>query len=368
MVTAQHAIAGNRTAIPGFAAEASAKLAAPYRHPSTSVIVHTLHGGQTSTYTLGPKHASAAPPEDLLFEIGSITKVFTALLLACLAQDGRIDPDQQIGSICPEFAGAPEWITPRRLATHTAGLPRLHVPIWTTLIAGVSEDPYADFSRDDLIAWVGGWRPSKPPAPTGHTYSNLGAGLLGEILAMSQGRTYEDLLREQIIAPLGLVDTAIALTDEQQERFAAPHSASGKPVPPWTFRAMAGAGALRSSAGDLARFAGRIIAAITEPAGPLDQAIGRSTEPVVGLGPRGAKLPIAQCLGWVSMTLNPGGPRMLFHDGGTAGSASALYVCPEKQAAIVVLANRGAVAGVWSSLKLIRSNPHREANEFFAAL
>ncbi|MDX2202315.1 MAG: serine hydrolase domain-containing protein [Hyphomicrobiaceae bacterium] len=349
--------------------EVSAKLAAPYRHASTSVVVLLTHDGRSTAALFGdPGVPQPCAPQDVLFEIGSITKVFTALLLARLVVDGEIEPDRPIGEICPAFAGVPAWVTPSSLASHTSGLPRLHVPLWTLLVKGVPDDPYADFTRDQLIAWMRAWRPARPPRTTSPRYSNLGFGLLGEVLAMSQGAEYDALLRDKVLNPLGLTATSIALTSDQQRRFSTPHAASGRPVMPWTFRAMAGAGALRSTAGDLARLADHVVAALEHPATRLHRAIALTASPVAGFGRKGLATPMAQCLGWISMTLGAADHRMLFHDGGTAGSTSALYVCPRQRAAIIVLANRGVAASMWSSLRLARANPHRVAHDYFAAL
>lgn len=348
---------------------ALAKLATPYQHPSTSVVVLAKHNQQESVELFGdPAISQSCPPQDVLFEIGSVTKVFTALLLAQLTVDGKIDPERPIGDICKEFSGAPAWITPKRLASHTSGLPRLHVSVWKAFLHGVPDDPYAVFSRDDLIAWMRNWRPVKPPRETAYAYSNLGFGLLGEVLAISQNREYEDLLRENVLVPLGLRSTSISLTQEQRMRFSKPHDNSGAPVRPWTFKAMAGAGALRSTARDLARFSAQVISAVESPATALDRAIAETAMPLVGLGPRRDLEPMSQCLGWISITLGGSASRMLFHDGGTAGSTSAIYVCPQKRAAIVLLANRGVAAGVWSNLNLIWSNPHRVAHDHFSSL
>jgi CubicO group peptidase (beta-lactamase class C family) len=350
-------------------ADISARLAAPYHHPATTVIVLLADGERTTVTAYGNANTvSSAAPEDLIFEIGSITKVFTAILLAHLSETGLVDPDQGIGDVCKAFACAPRWITARRLATHTSGLPRLHIPLRKLVLSPVPADPYSDFERDDLVAWIKTWRPSRPPGPNAYAYSNLGVGLLGEVLACSQHQDYELLLRDMVLTPLGLADAAFSLSAEQKQRFMQPHSASGMPVIPWTFRALAGAGALRASANDLCRLARRVVTAIASPLSPMDRAIATSAEPQVGLGPRGAKVPVAQCLGWIRMAFDPAGPWMLFHDGGTAGSASALYVCPAKRGAIVVLANRGVSANAWSSFKLSWSNPHRIAQEYFAGL
>lgn len=345
------------------------KLATPYQGASTNVVVCLRNEDHETHRLLGdPASAPDCAPGDMIFEIGSITKVFTALLLALLTEQGKIDPERPVRNICEEFSSAPPQLTPLSLATHTSGLPRLHIPVWKAVLQGAGDDPYAQFSRDDLIGWLKNWQPAPPRKTPKHSYSNLAFGLLGEVLAISQERTFSDLLRTEILGPLGMTDTSAVLNQEQRGRFARPHDNRGRPVTPWTFQAMAGAGALRSSARDLTRFASRVAAALAEPVTPLDRAIKNSAEPMIGLGPRGGKEPVSQCLGWVSMKLDPAAPRMLFHDGGTAGSTSAIYICPQSHASIVVLANRGVGAGLWSSLKLSWSNPHRQANELFHKL
>lgn len=346
--------------------EMPGKLVAPYQGASTIVTLGVRNADKENFSLFGnPADAPPCAPEDIVFEIGSISKVFTALLLALLAEQGEIDPDRPIAVLCDEFASAPHQVTPRSLATHMSGLPRLHLPIWKAVFGGAGEDPYADFSRDDLIGWMQTWSSDQQYGKVRHTYSNLAFGMLGEVLAISQNRPYQELLKEKILVPLGMSDTSFVLTADQLARFAQPHDNRGRPVLPWSFKALAGAGALRSTASDLTRFSSRVSSALANPETTLDRAISRSAAPLIGLGPKGRLEPVAQCLGWVSMQFDPATPRMLFHDGGTAGSTAALYICPQNHASIVVLANRGVAAGLWSSLKLSWSNPHRLVHDFF---
>jgi CubicO group peptidase (beta-lactamase class C family) len=111
------------------------RLATPYLRPMTSAVaaVATLRSQYFASYGWPAVGAPDTPPETTLFEIGSITKLFTAVLLAKFACDGRIEFDAPIGKICGEFAGLPEWITPKALATHTSGLPRLPFRFWQAL-------------------------------------------------------------------------------------------------------------------------------------------------------------------------------------------------------------------------------------------
>lgn len=339
----------------------------PYLGGPSCAVSLLLHG-ESSSVSLSGHAGVACAPEDLIVEIGSITKVFTALLLAVLVEEGRVDPDRPIRDVCKDLAAVPSWVTPGRLATHNAGLPRLHVPVWKVLLSPHDDDPYAAFTQEDMFNWLRNWTAGKPPKSTSNAYSNLGFGLLGEVLAIHEGERYHDLLTRKIMKPLGLHDTAAHLQPDQSTRFLQPYDCAGRPVPAWTFKAMAGAGALKSSMKDLAHFATRVMTAVKAPETSLDRAIVRSIRPRIGLGPKGVMEPVAQCWGWLSMKLGTTAPAMLFHDGGTAGSTSALYLCPEKQAAIAILANRGVAASVWPSMKLSWSNPHRVASEIFDSL
>lgn len=345
------------------------RILAPYRGGATALVTSVMHNGEMSVTASGKvDHAQSTPPEDLIFEIGSITKVFTALLLTLLVEEGKIDPNRPINTLARELSDVPPWITPQALATHTSGLPRIHVPVCKALIFSLPDDPYATFSRRDLFAWFSEQKGSKRPRRMRHAYSNLGFGLLGEAMAISAGKPFEALLREKVVAPLGLVDTGTQLTASQQARFMQPFDTKDKPVMPWTFQAIAAAGCLRSTARDLSHFSNAIIAALLNPVTPLDRAICRSVEPVLGLGPRGATEPVAQCFGWLSIKVDANAPRMLFHNGGTAGSTSSLYICPAANAAVTILSNRGVAAGLRSRMQLQQSNPDQAINDLFAAM
>ncbi|WP_187431831.1 serine hydrolase [Roseobacter fucihabitans] len=342
---------------------------APYRGGATALVTNIVHNGEMSVTASGKvDHAQSTPPEDLIFEIGSITKVFTALLLSLLVEEGKIDANRPINALAKELSDIPSWITLRALATHTSGLPRIHVPLWKALIFSLPDDPYATFSRGDLFAWFNRHKGSKRPRRMRHAYSNLGYGLLGEALAISEGKPFQELLTEMVIAPLGLVDTSSHLTVSQQARFMQPFNTRDKAVTPWTFQAIAGAGCLRSTARDLGRFSNAVIGALVNPVTPLDRAICQSVKPELCLGPRGATEPVAQCLGWLSIKVNANAPRMLFHNGGTAGSTSSLYICPAANAAVTILSNRGVAAGLRSRMQLQQCNPDQAINDLFAAI
>lgn len=327
----------------------------PYHGPQHCVVGVSIWPGDHRIIHDGQQSA-----DDLIFEIGSITKVFTAILLCVQIEEGLIDPHAPLHEMSDALADVPPWITAQSLASHSSGLPRIHVPIWKALLKPLPKDPYATFSRADLLQRLRDWRGKPPGQPPRHRYSNLGMGLLGEAMAMQAGKPFDDLLAEKVTGPLGLRDTTASLDPDQLRRFVPPRASSGATVPPWTFQAMAAAGCLRSTARDLARFSQHVIRAMRAPETPLDHAIRRSAQPVLPL--RGGS---AQCYGWRSAG---GAIPFLWHDGARAGSTCALYVCPDRSEAAAILSNNGVAANLWRSIRLDLSNQPAQARRYFAAV
>jgi CubicO group peptidase (beta-lactamase class C family) len=200
----------------------------------------------------GPSH----PPDGgTVFEIGSITKVFTAALLAEMVGRGEVRLDQPVAELLPPGVRVPSYrgraITLAHLAEHTAALPRLPGNLWAT--ATDMKDPYHDYQVAHLYEYLGGASIGFPPG-TGVAYSNLGAGLLGHALALRAGMPFEDLLAERVLRPLGLADTAITLSADQAARLTPGHTGKGEPTPNWDMPSLAGAGALRSTAAEMLTF------------------------------------------------------------------------------------------------------------------
>lgn len=189
-----------------------------------------------------------------VFEIGSVTKVFTALALADAAERGDVQLDTPVAQLLPESvvlrqAADGKPITLKHLATHMSGLPRLP----DNLMPADDNDPYADYGVAKLYAFLSSHQPTRPPGGE-HEYSNLGYGLLGHVLALQSGQSYEALVRERITIPLGMVDTAITARPEWEERRATGHDAGLEPKSDWDLGALPGAGALRSTTNDLLSF------------------------------------------------------------------------------------------------------------------
>src|SRR5665213_1681473 len=193
----------------------------------------------------------AAKP-DSLFEIGSISKTFTGLMLARMVAEGKARLDQPVRELLPagtvEKPAGPE-ITLLDLATHHSGLPEFP----DNIHPADRSNPFADYGPQQLYAWLGAHGTAKR-ADAGYLYSSLGMGLLGQALAERAGRSYAEELRAEITAPLGITDTVVKLSAAQQARFPRGHDAKHRPVSAWDLDALAGAGAIRSTAEDMTTY------------------------------------------------------------------------------------------------------------------
>lgn len=345
-----------------------ARVAEPYRGPrSGAIAAFATRADIVFEFYDGLRSASSCPPDpDTLFEIGSITKVFTAILLAKLALDGRIEIDAPIADILPEFSKAPAWISPRSLSTHTSGLPRLPFNMldrraWCFYFSESRFNPYPKFSETDLVAWMCEYQPDQSPRARKFRYSNLGVALLGHILGRVAGGTYEEALKREVLDPIGLKDTRVTLNEDQGSRFAAPRRGNGAAAPLWDFEGLAGAGALRSTARDLVQFGRAVILAVNGE-GPLSAPIKKTLE--VQIAGRRSFEP-GVCLGWSALPKMVSEKAIYNHDGGTFGSMATFFVCPEAGFVILALANRGPT--LTTPIKQILSDPAGSMREMVAA-
>jgi CubicO group peptidase (beta-lactamase class C family) len=224
-------------------------LTTPELAPETGIgiAIGVWKQGERRIFTYG-----AAKP-DSIFEIGSITKTFTGLMLAQMAEDGKVRLDQPVRELLP-YSALPE--TPRKvsekeitlvdLATHHSGLHSLP----NNFRPADRRNPFADYGPRQLYAFFAQRGFARNP-DAGYEYSNLGAGLLGHALALRAGKSFSDQLRDEITAPLGMTDTVVELSEDQKRRFLQGLDGSNRAVHSWEFDALAGAGAIRSTAEDM---------------------------------------------------------------------------------------------------------------------
>ncbi len=285
-------------------------------------------GTQTLEYGVVSDATPAPPSPETLFEIGSITKTFTGIILARLVEDGDVrldDPAQKHLGETMSVPGLGERpITLVDLATHSSGLPRLP----SNLAPEDPGDPYADYTVEQLKQFLAKHELRTKPGEKSQ-YSNLGMGLLGHVLQHKRGVDYETLVRQAITGPLEMTHTRITLDDQDRKRLAQGHDADGQPVKNWDIPTLAGAGALRSTSADLLKY---LAANLGFTPSKLDRAIALSHQmhfqnPENAVGDVG--------LGWQLQRAD----KLVWHNGGTGGYSSFLGMQPEKKIGVVVLGN-----------------------------
>lgn len=296
---------------------------------AVGMVVGVTEAGKRTFVAYGTRKSGSDQPvnEQSIFEIGSVTKLFTMLLLADMTRRGEADPDEPVAKLLPTGVRVParngREITLRDLATHKAGFARRPA----NLEPFDRTDPYAHYTVDRLYAFLAQHELTHTPGDVPE-YSNTGFGLLGHALALRAGsRDYESLVRARILDPLGMNDTAITLPPRLERRLASPHDSSLDPVPLWNLGVLAGAGAFRSSAADLLSFL---------------EALGDAGSPI------GAALPHLVTLRLGSLIAfgppNAEGAIVASHSGGTGGTRA--FVRSEGKRGVVALSNAGIDAVV----------------------
>src|ERR1700722_8678275 len=210
--------------------------------------VHIYSSGRTSTVSEAQK-----PDGDTIFEIGSITKVFTSLILADMIERGEVRADDPVSKYLPGNAEVPsrngKQITLLNISMQNSGLPRMP----DNFKPADPANPYVDYDPPKLMAFLAGYKLTRDPGEKCE-YSNLGVGLRGYALAQLAHMSDEELLRQRIFKPLHMDSSTITLSAENKKRLAEGHDAELKPVKNWDLDALAGAGAIRSTANDMLKF------------------------------------------------------------------------------------------------------------------
>ena len=309
------------------------------QHANVGIVVGIIGptGRRVIAYGSMAKNDKRSPDGSTVFEIGSVTKVFTSLLLADMAQHGEValaDPVAKylpVGVKAPEYAG--KQITLQDLATHTSGLPKNP----SNMPEKDPANPFADYSLDQLYQFLTTYQLTREIGVQ-YEYSSLGSGLLGNALARRAGMSYEKLLQARICAPLGMNDTRITLTPEMESRMAAGYNYKLKPVEKnWDMPALAGAGALRSTANDLLTF-------LAANLGNTKTSLAPAMAAMLLVRRHTGTPEMDSLLGWHSLKLN--GREFIWHDGATVGYTSFIGFDPVAGNGVVVLSNTQSTGGV----------------------
>lgn len=270
--------------------------------------------------------------ENSVYEIGSITKVFTGIVFADMVLKGELRPDDPAETHLPEAVRMPsksgEKITLEHLASHTSALARMPA----NFRPADPRNPYADYTVENMYAFLSAYVLQREIGEK-YEYSNLGMGLLGHILGLRAGMDYEQLVIERICRVLGMVDTKITLTGDMRGRLAKGHNSVGE-VANWDIPTLAGAGALRSTADDMLTF---LAANLGIKRTPLLPAMAMTHEPRANVG-KGMKVGF----GW--HIRDNGKTRIIWHNGGTGGYRTFCGFIKDRKIGVVVLSNMNASA------------------------
>ena len=328
-------------ASPGAASPVSARLAAVQsamdartaHYPGMGIIVGYIDPSGVRILVSGSAGTSRPLDVHTRFEVGSVTKTFTANVLAQDVLAGRVKLSDPVAKYLPKSVRVPsrngKQITLLNLATQHSGLPRM--PTNMSDVAG--NDPYADYTIANMYAFISGYRLTRDPGAQ-FEYSNLGVGLLGQALANQAHTTYADTIRTKVYAPLQMTESTVATKPEHDAALAIGHDLNGTPTHSWEIEGLVGAGAVRSTMHDMLNYL-----RCNMGSGPLARTCMFAQQPRDTFP--GHKIGL---IWW----LKPDGA--IDHGGDTAGFHAIVAMSADHKRGVVVLGNGPVVTDIGMSL------------------
>lgn len=306
------------------------KLVQPYlaAEVANAISIGVVQGENQWTRHYGQLSADQPekPDDATLYELGSISKVFTGILLADAVIAKRLNLNQPVGELVPELMenkAVGQAIQLRHLSTHMSGLPRMPINMQPADV----QNPYADYDRSMMMAFLKAIKPIRKPGDKAE-YSNLAVGLLGQILAIEADDSYQNLLKKNLTEPLGMNQTIVELSDEQKSHLAPPHDGDLRRAKNWDLNAFVGAGGIRSNTSDMQTF-------ITAQLSPPDNQIGKAIELAWREQIPSEKGAFAMGLGW--HIAKDGETR--WHSGQTGGYHTAIFIDRRIDAGVILMCN-----------------------------
>jgi D-alanyl-D-alanine-carboxypeptidase/D-alanyl-D-alanine-endopeptidase len=295
-----------------------------------AMVVAVVDGDRSHVYAFGTLDDGKAPDANTIFQIGSITKTFTATLLAEAVENGKLKLDTPVAKLLPGFTipsrgGKP--ITLGELAMQVSGLPRLPA----NMRPPNPRDPYADYDAAKLKGFLATYKLPRNPGSQ-YEYSNLGFGLLGYALAQHAGTSYAELLQSRIFKPLHMASSSATLSEPLSARWAMGHGMDDQPATPWHLGVLGGAGAISSTGADMLRY---LRANMGRSDGSLEAAMRLAHRPRRDIG-RNVRIGLA----W--MTRHDKDGDAVWHNGMTGGYASFLGFTADGRHGVLILTNIAA--------------------------
>jgi CubicO group peptidase (beta-lactamase class C family) len=326
------------------------------RSPHLGTIVAVSLQGHRYFFPYGKATDAGAPfTLETLVEIGSCTKTFTTTLFALAINRNQIVADASAQKYMPNgYTLRAQRLTPLELADFTSGMP--DDP--TNLPRGLERRSIENYTVKDFLTWASNYEPrTKLPAP--YKYSNAGIGLLSYLVATATGKTWEDQVNSEILEPLGMADTTLRPTPEQQKRLAQGHNRAGQDAPRWPVYAWYAAGGLRSTAHDMISFGEANLGHKEVNGKPVSAeliaAMQLAQKPIYTIwnGPN------QQAMAWVN-DMGGGNPNLhpvIVKNGGTSGFGTVIAINPTKDAAIFIGMNQVGADPAEKAVEILRRLP-----------
>ncbi|HEY1056978.1 MAG TPA: serine hydrolase, partial [Emticicia sp.] len=259
----------------------------------------------------------------------SISKTFTATILADEVVKGKMSLDDPINKYLPDSIGKMAYkdvpITLKTLSNHTSGFPRLPINLYKK--GDPADDPYKNYDEQRMFTYLKNFKPYREVG-VNYEYSNFAVGLLGHILALQNHTSYEKLLKERITKPLKMKHTFITISPEQAPNFAQGYNEKGEPVSAWALNTLEGAGGIRSTVNDLVKY---INAQMNKTPEKLQKAIDLTHQVTFEKGQTKVGL------GWHTGKMKE--QTIFQHSGGTGGFRTLVTFDKENKIGVVVLSN-----------------------------
>lgn len=326
-------------------------------HAPGAIVGVSLHGHRYY-FPYGQATDSGMPfASDTLVEIGSCTKVFTTTLFALAINRKQIDPKASAQKYMPDgykLTPGGQAATPLEFADFSSGMP--DDP--TNLPRNLEQRGIEHYTPKDFLTWASHWAPTTAlPAP--YLYSNAGVGLLGYLVMTATATLWDNQLNGEILAPLGMPDTALRPNAEQRKRMAKGHLRNGNDAPPWPIYAWYAAGGLRSTAQDMLSFGeanlGHSMVNGKAVSAELIAAMQLAQTPVYTM-PNGFN---KQAMAWIN-NMGEGNPNLkpvILKNGGTVGFGTVIAINPTKDLAVFIAVNQAGANPAEKGVEIVRHLP-----------
>lgn len=293
---------------------------------NTQLSIAIIQNGKTNYYGIIKTNDTIKPinNQDKIFEIGSITKVFTSTVLASLVENGKLKLTDEINLYYPFSFKNDINLTFKNLANHTSGLPRLP----ENLDLSNEANPYKSYGKTQMEEYLKNHLSLEKEASKSYSYSNLGTGLLGYTLGLSQKSSYQDLLQKNVFDKYKM-QNSFTSSQHLADKLIKGQNPNGKIVSNWDFDVLFGAGGILSTTEDLAKFANAQF-------NPKNKELALTRIPTFEVN---ENMKIG--LGW-HILKSKNGEDLFWHNGGTGGYSSSMTVNTNEKTAVIILSNLSA--------------------------